>query len=51
MLDAFAVVCPIDQVATQLKARYGDVVDRFSFYAPYKIEPEEWKALLEGFRS
>jgi probable F420-dependent oxidoreductase len=51
MLDAFAVVCPIDQVATQVKARYGDVVDRFSFYAPYKIEPEEWKALLEGFRS
>jgi probable F420-dependent oxidoreductase len=51
VLDAFAVVCPIDQVATRVKARFGDVVDRFSFYAPYKIEPEDWKAVLEGFRS
>jgi probable F420-dependent oxidoreductase len=51
VLDAFAVVCPIDQVATQVKARFGDVVDRFSFYAPYKIGPDEWSALLEGFRS
>ena len=51
VLEAFAVVCPIDQVATQLKARFGDVVDRFSFYAPYKIDPDDWKAVLEGFRS
>jgi probable F420-dependent oxidoreductase len=51
VLDAFAVVCPIDQVATQVKARFGDVVDRFSFYAPYKMDPEEWKGVLAGFRS
>jgi probable F420-dependent oxidoreductase len=51
VLDAFAVVCPIDQVAAQVQARFGDVVDRFSFYAPYKMEPEEWKGVLEGFRS
>ncbi len=51
MLEAFAVVCPIDQVATRLKARFGDVVDRFSFYAPYKIDPEEWKAVLADFRA
>jgi probable F420-dependent oxidoreductase len=51
VLEAFAVVCPIDQVATQVKARFGDVVDRFSFYAPYKMSPEDWKSVLEGFRS
>ncbi len=51
ILDAFAVVCPIDQVATQVKARFGDVVDRFSFYTPYKLDPDEWAGLLEGFRS
>jgi probable F420-dependent oxidoreductase len=51
VLNAFAVVCPIDQVASQVKARFGDVVDRFSFYAPYKIEPDDWKTVLEGFRS
>ncbi|HVB90544.1 MAG TPA: LLM class F420-dependent oxidoreductase [Acidimicrobiales bacterium] len=51
MLDAFAVVCPIEQVADQVKARYGNAVDRFSFYAPYKMDPEQWKAVLEGFHS
>jgi probable F420-dependent oxidoreductase len=50
VLDTFAVVCPIGDVATQVKARYGDVVDRYSFYAPYKMDPDEWKAVLEGFR-
>jgi probable F420-dependent oxidoreductase len=51
VLDAFAVVCPIDQVAAQVKARFGDVVDRFSFYAPYKMEPEQWSAVLEDFHT
>jgi probable F420-dependent oxidoreductase len=51
MLEAFAVVCPIDEVAARVKARFGDVVDRFSFYAPYKMEPELWKAVLEGFHT
>jgi hypothetical protein len=50
VLDAFAVVSPIDQVATKVKARFGDVVDRFSFYAPYKIDPEIWRTVLAGFR-
>jgi probable F420-dependent oxidoreductase len=51
MLHAFAVVCPIDQVATQIKARFGDVVDRFSFYAPYKMDPAQWKSVVAGFHS
>jgi len=50
ILNAFAVVRPIGEVAAEVKARYGDVVDRFSFYAPYKMDPDEWKAVLEGFR-
>src|ERR1700722_1819570 len=32
VLDYFAVVCPIDQVASRIKARFADVVDRYSFY-------------------
>ncbi|HMD46882.1 MAG TPA: LLM class F420-dependent oxidoreductase [Acidimicrobiales bacterium] len=50
MLETFAVVCPIDEVPSQVLARYGDVVDRFSFYAPYHIDEEHWRALLAGFR-
>ena len=31
--------------------RYGDVVDRLSFYAPYKSDPERWARVVEGFKS
>jgi probable F420-dependent oxidoreductase len=51
VLDAFAIVCPIHEVATQIKARFGDVVDRFSFYAPYKMDPADWKGIVADFRS
>ncbi len=49
ILNAFAIVCPIDKVATEVRNRYEGIIDRFSFYAPYKMEPEEWKELVAGF--
>jgi probable F420-dependent oxidoreductase len=50
VLEAFAVVAPIGDVAAEVKARFGDLIDRFSFYTPYEVEPAEWKAILAGFR-
>jgi probable F420-dependent oxidoreductase len=50
VLEAFAVVAPIDEVAAKVKARFDDVVDRYSFYAPYKMDPAEWRSVLDGFR-
>ena len=41
VLNAFAVVAPLDQVAAEVRNRFGDIVDRFSFYAPYKVDPED----------
>src|ERR1700689_3048316 len=43
ILNAFAVVAPLDQVATEVRNRFEGMVDRFSFYAPYKVDPEMWK--------
>jgi probable F420-dependent oxidoreductase len=51
MLEAFAVVAPLDEVPAQVLSRFGDVVDRFSFYAPYRVEPEQWRAVLAGFKA
>ena len=51
VLEAFAVVCPLDRVAAEVRARFDGLVDRFSFYAPYKVDPEVWKGVLAGFRS
>jgi hypothetical protein len=50
ILNAFAVVAPLDQVAGGVRTRFEGLVDRFSFYAPYKVEPEMWKGVLAGFR-
>jgi probable F420-dependent oxidoreductase len=49
VLNAFAVVCPLDKVAAEVRKRFDGLVDRFSFYAPYKVEPEVWRDVLAGF--
>ena len=49
ILNAFAVVAPLDQVATEVRNRFEGLIDRFSFYAPYKVDPEMWKSVLAGF--
>ena len=50
VLAAFAIVCPLDQVAGEVRGRYRRAVDRFSFYAPYKVPEDQWKGVLAGFR-
>lgn len=48
VLNAFAVVEPPDKVAPELRNRFEGIIDRFSFYAPYKVDPEVWKDVLAG---
>ena len=40
---------PLDKVAAEVRNRFEGMVDRFSFYAPYKVDPEMWKDVLAGF--
>ena len=47
MLDAFAIVAEPQHIASQFKARFGDVVNRLSFYAPYRSDPDTWLPVLE----
>jgi probable F420-dependent oxidoreductase len=51
ILDAFAVVAEPTGIAAAFKKRYGDVVDRLSFYAPYKADPATWLPVLEELRA
>ena len=46
ILDTFAVVGEPESIAPELHKRYGDVIQRISFYAPYKSDPERWKRVL-----
>ena len=51
ILDAFAVVAEPEQIATELKRRYADVVDRVSFYAPYQGDRQRWQAVFNDLKS
>ena len=46
ILNTFAVVGTPEQIAPELGRRYGDVIQRISFYAPYKSDPERWARVL-----
>ncbi|MGI9052689.1 MAG: LLM class F420-dependent oxidoreductase [Ilumatobacteraceae bacterium] len=51
ILNTFAVVGPPEQVGPELHRRYGDVVDRISFYAPYKSDPDRWSQVLADIKA
>ena len=51
VLDAFAVVGEPEQIASELTHRFGDVVQRVSFYAPYKSDAERWKAVFRDLKA
>lgn len=51
ILSTFAVVAEPEGVGAELKKRYGGVVDRCSFYAPYESDPERWRAVVDDLRA
>ena len=51
MLATFAVVAEPERVATELRARFGGIIDRCSFYAPYKSDPERWAAVIASLKA
>jgi probable F420-dependent oxidoreductase len=51
VLATFAVTGEPEEIPAKLLERYGDIVDRISFYAPYKSDPERWSRVVEGFKA
>jgi len=51
ILSTFAVVGSPEQIAPELNRRFGDVIQRISFYAPYRSDPERWKKVLHELAS
>ena len=47
VLGAFAVVAEPDALGAAIAQRYGDIVDRFNFYAPYDHDPDLWRPAIE----
>ena len=51
ILNTFAVVGEPEQIAPELLRRYGDVIQRISFYAPYKSDPDRWRSVLAALQT
>ena len=51
VLDAFAVVAEPEDIAAKWGARWGGVVDRLMFYAPYDSDPERWHRVMDDLRA
>jgi alkanesulfonate monooxygenase SsuD/methylene tetrahydromethanopterin reductase-like flavin-dependent oxidoreductase (luciferase family) len=51
MLDAFAIVATPDQVARRLHDRFGDVIERVSFYAPYAVPEDLWPSVIADIKA
>jgi probable F420-dependent oxidoreductase len=50
ILHTFAVVAEPEQVGAELRRRYGGVVDRCSFYAPYRSDPQRWERVIDDLK-
>ncbi len=51
ILNTFAVVGEPEQIAPELHRRYGDVIQRISFYAPYRSDPDRWRKVLADLKA
>lgn len=51
MLETFAVVAPADEVAERMRQRWGDLLHRLTFYAPYEIAPDELAAIVASLKA
>jgi probable F420-dependent oxidoreductase len=50
ILNTFAVVGEPEAVAPELARRYGDVIERITFYAPYEADPDRWGKVMAALK-
>ncbi|MGA7835277.1 MAG: TIGR03617 family F420-dependent LLM class oxidoreductase [Acidimicrobiales bacterium] len=51
VLEAFSVVAPLDEVASRVSERFGDVIDRFSLYGNVVLGDDAAREILTSFKS
>ena len=50
LVAEFTVSGRPEEIADQVTRRFGGLVDRLAFNAPYPADPSLWARVLEGFR-
>ena len=51
VLNAFAVVASPADVAAQIRRRFGELIDRVSFYSPYETDTDAWDPILTELKT
>ena len=51
ILNTFAVVGEPEHIAPELTKRYGDIIQRLSFYAPYASDHNRWAQVISDIKS
>ncbi len=51
VLAAFAVVAPVEDVASTLKNRFAGAADRLSIYTPYRLAPDALDSIVSDLRA
>ncbi|NMH99428.1 LLM class F420-dependent oxidoreductase [Pseudonocardia acidicola] len=51
VLHTFAVVAEPDRIGPAVLERFGGIVDRFGFYAPYAHDPSLWQPAVDALRN
>lgn len=51
VLNTFAVVGEPEQIGPELHRRYGDVIQRISFYAPYRSDRDRWSGVIASLKA
>jgi probable F420-dependent oxidoreductase len=51
ILNTFAVVAEPDAIGAELTKRWTGLVDRCSFYAPYKSDPQRWVSVIADLKA
>jgi probable F420-dependent oxidoreductase len=51
VLNAFAVVASPADVAAEIRRRFGELIDRISFYSPYETDTGTWDPILADLKA
>ena len=51
VLEAFSIVAPLDEVASRVRDRFGDLIDRFSLYENVVMGDHAARQILASFKS
>jgi probable F420-dependent oxidoreductase len=51
LLNAVAILAPLEEIPTRVRARYAGVLDRVSLYLPFLLdEADKWRAWVRAFK-